>query len=81
LTYKSGRTNEETSPGVKSLLDRVYAQKIDRNELLNTLELFGFPGFMSQDIRLLLLMLLLGYYRVPTRHAPNPNPNRLGVWV
>jgi hypothetical protein len=30
-------TNEGTLPSIKSLLDRLYAQTIDLNELLNTL--------------------------------------------
>ena len=50
-----------TFPTVKSLFDQVYSQTIDHNELFNTLQVFGFPGLLSRDIRLLLLLVSLYY--------------------
>jgi len=45
------RSSEETFPTVKALLNRVYAQTIDFNEFLNTLQMFGFsrPLFDSSQ--------------------------------
>ncbi len=61
LTFKG------TSAGVK------YAQTIDFNELLNTLQRFGFPGLLGRDTRLLLLVVLLCYctniFDILTKHA------------
>jgi hypothetical protein len=47
-------TDEGTSPTVRSLLDRVYAQTIELSELLNTIEWLGFPAICCSVMGLLL---------------------------
>jgi hypothetical protein len=65
--------NEETSPNIQLLLNRVYPQTIDLSELLNILQWFDFPGLLCWDTWLLLLLVLLYYctniFDILTKHA------------